>query len=239
MVNTVVLLSALSLSLLEKYLLRNGWTVRDRTAPNTGMVMSVAEHDFFSETIHYCKPTFYYLEYDRCADVRQGISILARLEGRTVQEMESVICSAFDRPVQGFTCRRCGRCCGDTPDAFRGLVSVEEVMAWERNGHEHILRFIHQEERKGLVRYWAWWHPKKNMFFKRCPWLEKSNGMFSCRIHPIRPLKCLGFPLFEEHALRIGCPGMDESVMEFNHSNLHAQDNCPKRNITPSNNPLD
>ena len=212
MVNLVVLQPVLSLSLLEKYLLRTGWTVTDHTDASTGIVMSWAERDIFFETLKYCKPTFYYPGYNRDGDLRHNLSVLARLEGRSDEEMESVVRKILEEPLPGFTCRRCGRCCREAPDAFRGLLSVEEVIAWERAGLDRILKLVHREERKGLVRYWGWWHPKKGEFFKRCPWLEKSNGQHSCRIHSVRPLKCIGFPLFEDHAHRIGCRGMDEPL---------------------------
>ena len=210
MVDCVILQPVLSLSLFEKYLLRTGWTISDHTDASTGKVMSLAEHDIFFETLKYCKPTFYYPGYNRDGDLRHGIAVLARLEGRSDEEMESVVRKTFAASLPGFACNRCGLCCREAPDAFRGLLSVEEVVAWERGGYDRILKLVHREERKGLVRYWGWWHPKKGEFFKRCPWLEKSNGQYACRIHSVRPLKCIGFPLSEEHAQKIGCHGLDE-----------------------------
>lgn len=200
-----------TLSSLEKYLLRRGWTVSDLSEPFTGRVITVAERPNDCARLAYPSFAYHYHGQDREQELRQTLVDLGRIENTPTEALALAITSIFAMTPLGFACRQCGDCCERFRDAFQGRVSFEEVETWQRLGLRNILRFVQVLERPGYRLYKAWVHPRSGEFLNRCPWLARErNGRRLCRIHAYRPLKCRCFPLSEAQAERANCPGLAE-----------------------------
>ena len=82
-------------------------------------------------------------------------------------------------------CKRCGGCC----QAHMGmLASHRDILRWQREGREDILRVIEDEEtlfgRNGLG---------DGDYLDRCPFLVGGGGQFACAIYGTRPHTCRDF----------------------------------------------
>ncbi|MGE4299329.1 MAG: YkgJ family cysteine cluster protein [Desulfovibrionaceae bacterium] len=199
-----------TLSGVEKFLLKRGWSVQDRSDPRSGAVESIATDPASGESVLYPHPAYHYDGQDRDADMRRMVAEAAPVLGMDPDLLALQAANVLLLPHPGFTCRSCGHCCTRFRDAYQGRVTVEEVAAWERLGLTRITRFVQRVERRGYALYQAWVHPKTGEYLARCPWLARTrDGRALCRIHPVRPYKCRSFPLFAEQAERIGCKGFE------------------------------
>jgi Fe-S-cluster containining protein len=198
----------LCLSLVEKWLLRQGWQVSDFFDRAENRVLSRAQGPGGLALV-YPKPTHAKPGEDRAARLAAALQELAGLLGLDQGGLAERIRAEYDQAPPGFVCRLCGQCCGRLGDAHRGLVSVEEVELWRALGRADILRLVAVEEKPGLTRYVAWKNPKTGRHFKRCPWVVKVPGepKYVCRIHAVKPLKCRAFPLSRGQAEYAHCPG--------------------------------
>ncbi|WP_051694473.1 YkgJ family cysteine cluster protein [Desulfohalovibrio reitneri] len=194
-----------SLSVLEKYLLRRGFAVRDRCLRD-GTVLSIAAHSFLGEVV-YPNPFYHYLERDRAEDTRRAAEEAAVLLDMEAGELRGAALAGYARTPAGFACRRCGGCCS-MADAVHGRLTLEEVEYWREAGQERILRLVVPERRASYVLYTAWRNPRTGKHFAGCPWLHRGNGgETTCSIHAHRPLKCRSFPINREHGERGRCAG--------------------------------
>ncbi|MFH1135555.1 MAG: YkgJ family cysteine cluster protein [Pseudomonadota bacterium] len=199
----------LTLSLLEKYLIRNDWNIEDRFAPESGLVMSEAFRTGSNAVLTYHKPTYHYIGRDRQADLNRALLRLGELEQVAANVVtRKIMAETFVAPP-GFSCQHRGRCCHQMRDAYQGLVSLEEVEYWQSLGLVNILNLVSMEERDGYVLYAAWKNPKTGRYLKRCPWLTLSDGRSFCRIHKHKPLKCRVYPLSRLHGEYTGCRGFE------------------------------
>lgn len=200
-----------SLSLLEKFLLRRGFEVRDRFQPLLGRTFTEAEHPESGLRFVYPHPKEEVEEEDRGGELAAALTEVATGLGMTVGELERELAAALEAHPEGWECRVCGGCCR-LRDAFQGTVSPEEVAAWRAAGRDDVLRLVERREKDGVTTWRAWVNPKTGAYFKRCPWLVKlpdlGEGCRGCRIHTARPLKCRAFPLFLRQAERVDCPGV-------------------------------
>lgn len=199
----------LCLSMVEKYLIRHGWSVRDLWQPGKAEVLAQAQAPGGACELRYPKPTVLVPGQDRQAALAQLMAGLAPFEGSTPEAMAVKVMAGFSLPPQGYSCRMCGQCCTRFRDAWQGLISVEEVEGWRRLGLTRILRLVSEERREGRILYKAWVNPKTGEYFKRCPWLRKMEGGVGCAIHLHKPLKCRTFPYTREQAEYSGCHAFD------------------------------
>jgi Fe-S-cluster containining protein len=204
--------TALSISLVEKYLLRLGWSLADTCDSRTNLITTLASAGELGPFLSYAKPSYSFTGRNRKEDLSQLIQQLSILEGVTPEIETRRIHQKNAAMPEGYICRRCGKCCTQMRDAFQGLVSEEEVDSWRALGLTRILRLVEREERKGYTIYTAWKNPKTHKFFRRCPWNRKVPGEsnFFCAIHEHKPIKCRAFPLSRLHAEYAGCPGFVE-----------------------------
>ena len=204
----------ITLSLVEKYLLKHGWRVRDVYDDATRVFLTLATREAESEDdavlLRYPKPTYRYEHLDIAAYCAALLDRLAELEAVSRPEIEARVRATFDETLPGYACRQCGHCCRELRDAHQGRVSYEEVEVWRALGLGRLLSFVNEEKGQGYSFYTAWVHPKKGKHFRKCPWLCKVDGeaRYFCRIHAVKPLKCRAFPLWREQAERVGCPGV-------------------------------
>ena len=113
-----------------------------------------------------------------------------------------------DTGMRRFTCRQCGDCCRSL-DYHDGL-TVKDVRYWQRLGRADILdwvRIYRQADRPTAYRIWV--PPGSNRPAATCPWLEEKGGqgLFTCRIHAVKPGICRQYPGSRKHARLTGCPG--------------------------------
>ncbi len=202
-------LLGLCLSMVEKYLIRQGWSVRDLWLPGKTEVWTAAQRPEGDCALRYPKPTLLTPGQDRSAALAELMDRLALLEGLNFEALSLKVMAEFSRPPLGYNCRMCGQCCTRFRDAWQGLVSVEEVEGWRRMGLASILRLVSEEKREGRVYYKAWVNPKTGEYFKRCPWLRRMEGGMGCAIHLHKPLKCRTFPYTREQAEYSGCRAFD------------------------------
>ncbi|MEW5723983.1 MAG: YkgJ family cysteine cluster protein [Thermodesulfobacteriota bacterium] len=200
----------MSTSLIEKYLLKRGMTLRDRWDPRQNKIMTLAVDEETGRCLAYPKSTFAYKDQDRAGLVARLLAELGDLEGLTAREAEARVFEEALRPPEGFSCQRCGRCCR-LGDSCLGLVSVDEVEKWQALGLSQILKLVVRVERPDYLLYVAWKNPKTGRFLPRCPWFRKERGedRGRCLIHDYSPLKCRAFPFSREQAERAGCPGFE------------------------------
>ena len=152
-----------NLSLLEKYLIRNGWTVRDQFDAKSGRVLSEAFRAGSNAVFTFPKPTYNYIGQDRGAELELALGRLGELEqAETGVLIGKIMKEPFDSP-EGFSCKLCGQCCYRMRDAYQGLVSMEEVDYWRSLGLRRVLNLISMEERDGYVLYAAWKKDRKSV----------------------------------------------------------------------------
>lgn len=206
----------LSLSVLEKHLLRLGFALRDECDPRTSVVTTVATGpDEQPGQLRYPKPTYLFHGRDRAADTTALLADMAALLGEPPSVVAARALDGLATPLAGFACVQCGRCCTRVRDAFQGRVSPEEVDAWASLNLFRILRLVDRVDRPGpkgapgYSFYRAWVDPRTGRPFRSCPWLRHdAQGRATCRIQVHKPLKCRAFPTSADHADHAGCPGM-------------------------------
>ncbi len=199
----------MGVSAVEKVLLRRGLLVEDWYDAAGRVQMSRAADPGSGFVLDYVKPVYWYPGRDRAAELAQVLARVGQWLGTDAAGAEALVRRELAAAPEGFSCLRCGDCCGRMGDAFRGRVSIEEVAWWRELGLDWLLRFVREEKRPGYSFFRAWVHPKSNEYLPRCPWLKpaKNGEPAGCRIHAARPLKCRAFPLSLEHAERAHCPG--------------------------------
>ena len=202
----------LSLSLLEKYLIRKDWKVNDHFDRASGRVIVSAFREGSNAILEYPKPVYHYKGQDREADLALAMIRLSDLEQ---VELDVLARGILEEPLispAGFSCTICGQCCERMRDAYQGLVSWEEVENWRSRGLNQILNLVSIEEREEYILYAAWKNPKTGRYLKRCPWLTLFDGRRYCRIHVYKPLKCRVYPLSRLHGEYTGCRGFEQVV---------------------------
>ncbi len=207
-----------SLSILEKHLLRLGFALRDHCDARSGLVTTVATAPDGPNTgkLRYPKPTYLFHGRDRAADTMALLADMALLLCRPPSVLAQQALAGLGVSPPGFACVQCGRCCTGNRDAFQGRVSPEEVEAWAALNLFRILRLVDRVDRPGphgqpgYSFYRAWIDPHTGRAYRSCPWLRSlPDGRFVCRIQGHKPLKCRAFPLNPAHADHIGCRGQD------------------------------
>lgn len=111
---------------------------------------------------------------------------------------------------KGFSCRRCGHCCRNLADAYRGCVSDDDLRRWREAGRFDILARVESLDLgRGNVLHTAWLDPETGEDVERCPWLvELPEGKgHSCCIERLKPQHCRDYPEHRKHAEDTGCPG--------------------------------
>jgi Fe-S-cluster containining protein len=205
----------LSLSVLEKFLLKSGFEVTNHCDAASGLVLCTARREADQAFVTYPHPLYEFRGLDRDQCTLRMAGDVAAIWGLTPEALALKALAEFDLPPQGFACTRCGRCCLRLGDAARGRIAPEQVREWEAAGLTRILRLVRRVDRPAYVFYEAWVNPRTGRHFKRCPWLARlPGGGRGCAIHEHKPLKCRAYPYDSEGAQRQGCPGFDE-VPEF------------------------
>lgn len=202
---------SVSLSALEKYLLRRGFTLSDGFDAGSRRVVTRAIDPEGRPALNYVHPGYDYHGLDRAAELSRAMAAAGLALGLDPAAMTAAVAAGLSTLPEGFACRQCGRCCACVRDAFQGRVSREEVDWWRQLGRTDVLRLIARQERPDYVLYAAWVNPKTGEHFKRCPWLVSDGGHKRCRIHEVRPLKCRSFPLSREHAERLHCKAYEDA----------------------------
>jgi Fe-S-cluster containining protein len=196
-------------SAVEKVLLKRGLLVEDWCDGPDQAQMSRAADPGSGFVLEYVKPAYCYPGRDRAADLAGMLARVGDWLGMEAAGAEALVRRELAAPPEGFSCLRCGRCCSNFGDSFRGRVAVEEVDWWRGLGLDWLLRFVREERRPGYSFFRAWVNPRNGEYLPRCPWLKPARGPEPalCRIHAARPLKCRAFPLTLDHAERAACPG--------------------------------
>ena len=110
----------------------------------------------------------------------------------------------------GFRCVRCGHCCLNLVDAYRGCVSDADLIRWQRAGREDVLAFVETLDLgHGNLLHTAWVDPVTGDDAEACPWLEElPNGAgYVCGIESLKPDHCRAYPEHRSHGLQTGCRG--------------------------------
>jgi Fe-S-cluster containining protein len=209
---SLTLAMPLSLSALEKYLLRRGLVLTDGYDAASRRVITRACDSQGRPALAYVHPAYDYHGLDRGAQLAGALAAAGEALGMSPQAVAEAVAADFAAQPEGFACRRCAACCTGLRDAYQGRVSREEVDWWRLLGREDVLRFVSLQERPDYVLYAAWVNPKTGGHFKRCPWLRTEGGRKVCHIHEVRPLKCRSFPLSREQAERLHCPAFEEQA---------------------------
>ncbi|MBU2550570.1 MAG: YkgJ family cysteine cluster protein [Proteobacteria bacterium] len=202
----------LTLSILEKYLLKHGWQVKDEYDHSKKMILTRIFREGTDAALIYPKPLYHYIGLDTAAILQTQLTTVAAWEGLEAKALSDKVRAEWDRPPEGFVCKKCGLCCRRFRDAFQGVLSEDEVRSWRTAGRERLLGLTVMEKRSGYELYKAWVNPKTGRYLKKCPWLTRGRSPeegYFCRIHPFRPLKCQAFPLSREQAEYSGCPGFE------------------------------
>lgn len=111
---------------------------------------------------------------------------------------------------KGFSCRRCGHCCLNLVDAYRGCVSDADLALWQRAGRGDILAWVDSVELgHGNVLHSAWVDPETRDDVERCPWLVEvpDGGGYACAINEVKPEHCRNYPEHRRHGETTGCRG--------------------------------
>ena len=112
--------------------------------------------------------------------------------------------------MTGFNCIRCGNCCRNLVDAYRGCVSDADLIRWQQAGRVDILALVETLDLDhGNLLHTAWVDPVTGDDMDGCPWLVKlSDGTgYACDIEAIKPDHCRAYPEHRSHGLQTGCPG--------------------------------
>lgn len=120
---------------------------------------------------------------------------------------------------EGFSCRRCGHCCRNLVDAYRGCVSDADLSLWREAGRDDLLARVETLDLgHGNLLHLAWLDPQTGEEVERCPWLVEAvaGGGFVCSINEVKPEHCRNYPEHRKHARDSGCPGFDPPAARAN-----------------------
>lgn len=109
-----------------------------------------------------------------------------------------------------FNCLRCGHCCLNLIDAYRGCISDDDLQRWKKESRADILcRIDSLDLGRGNILHFAWVDPETREDVERCPWLGELPGGtgYICGIEKIKPEHCRHYPQHRKHAKETGCPG--------------------------------
>ena len=110
-----------------------------------------------------------------------------------------------------FRCVRCGHCCINLVDAYRGCVSDADLVRWRQAGREDVLAFVETLDLgHGNLLHTAWVDPVTGDDVEACPWLERlpDDAGYACGIESLKPDHCRAYPEHRSHGLQTGCRGM-------------------------------
>lgn len=113
------------------------------------------------------------------------------------------------KPEQ-FNCKRCGHCCLNLSDAYRGCVSDADLKRWQDAGRKDLLVWVETINLSSNNQlHMVWVHPETGDDVDRCPWLlDLLDGKgHICGINAIKPDYCRNFPEHRQHAESTGCQG--------------------------------
>ena len=113
-------------------------------------------------------------------------------------------------PPKGFTCKQCGNCCLNLPDAFSTCAHNDDIVRWEKEDRYDILEwvaFIPMGPDHLIADLWL--NPSTGEDASRCPWLRKlpRKNKYVCLIHDVKPMHCREYPKSRKHAEKTGCKG--------------------------------
>jgi Fe-S-cluster containining protein len=95
------------------------------------------------------------------------------------------------QPVPGSPCSMCGKCCTNVSFMETLIATGEDVLRWQREGREDILRFafILGEPDNPYADLWI---DDEEREHKRCPFVRKVRGSkrYYCTIYETRPRVC-------------------------------------------------
>jgi Fe-S-cluster containining protein len=112
--------------------------------------------------------------------------------------------------MESFDCRQCGQCCRHLD--FRHALTAEDVQRWRQAGRDDILAWVGDlKDMDGKTAYQMWVVPGTSRFADGCPFLKqgRSNHLWRCGIHKVKPLVCRQYPITRKHAVMTGCRGFD------------------------------
>ena len=119
---------------------------------------------------------------------------------------EYLVAVGKQRGGDGFSCRRCGRCCLHMSNI---CLFQEDLERWEREGREDLCSKRMEVEWSGFSESRLF----RNRTSCRCPFLrkERNKDTYICKINHTKPTECRIFPISKEHELEVGwgCPGYD------------------------------
>ena len=110
----------------------------------------------------------------------------------------------------GAGCNQCGRCCLTKGGVLSG--TDEDVRRWEAAGDQGaaILKWVAVLRSAGVIAAVdLWFDPVLDNVWgeARCPWVEESDGAYSCSIYQLRPDVCREFPTRPEQIESMCIPG--------------------------------
>ncbi|WP_051261418.1 YkgJ family cysteine cluster protein [Desulfovibrio inopinatus] len=219
----------MSLSVLEKFMLKMGFQVGDIVDRTSGRITcrATAPNGW---SVDYPSPLYVYPEMDRRAETRALFERLAAWLGETnLEALTTSIITTCITSIEGFVCKNCGRCCTKVIDAYQGRVSPEELAEWIALGNKRVFRLVQKLDRPDYSLYRAFVNPKTQRYFPRCPFYGKTReGLMGCRIHAHKPLKCRAYPYNRLAAEYAGCRGFEHLELEADCVVTDIQTTCLK-----------
>jgi len=113
---------------------------------------------------------------------------------------------------QSFSCRCCGHCCRNLPDAYNGCVSDADLRRWLERGRVDLTARVQTLDLGPNNKlHLAWIDPETGDNVERCPWLRRRPDRkgYLCAINDIKPDHCRAYPEHRKHATATGCNGYD------------------------------
>lgn len=91
-----------------------------------------------------------------------------------------------------FTCQQCGSCCEKYGNSIQA--SAQDVMRWEREGREDILKHVIPFGVNGSLFGGELWFSEEGEKLGRCPFLRKKGREGFCAIQETKPEVCRKYP---------------------------------------------
>lgn len=91
------------------------------------------------------------------------------------------------RKIDGFTCKRCGKCCLSMDHID---IVPEDIARWKKEGRKELFS-------EDMLAEWDYFGESRlfdNVNTSICPFLIKKNKRYSCKINKTKPLTCRSFP---------------------------------------------
>lgn len=90
-----------------------------------------------------------------------------------------------------FQCKHCGKCC---KKLFGFKATEEDVKRWKKEYRKDILKWVFIFEHEGKFIFADFGVNRKTGYEPtKCPFLEKRQNMFFCKIHDTKPSICKNF----------------------------------------------